>query len=210
MTAAPFSRETIEAAFQALGTYACADGCVIDIAVYGGSALMLVTNFRASTFDVDAIADDANQAQLERYAAKVAADQNLPVGWLNDQVFPYLSDKVDGFATEHDLFRSYPMGSEPGLRVYVPSPEYMCALKLIALRIEGADAKDYEDLAHLTAYLRLKTPADALALVSRFYSRGEVSGRVENGIKRLYDLFEERGAAGVSTPTYFGRGGQPH
>ena len=209
MTRAPLSRQTVEAALEALGKCARQDGRVIDIAIYGGSALMLVSNFRASTFDVDAVADDAQQAHLERYAATVAVELGLAPRWLNDQVFPHLSDKIDGFETEHTLFRSYPVGATPGLRVFVPSAEYMCALKLIALRIEGTGAKDYEDLAHLTTVLDLRTAADALALVSRFYSRGEISGRVENGIKRLYSLFDERGAERVPTPTYLGRSRTP-
>ena len=81
----------------------------------------------------------------------------------------------------------------------------MCALKLIALRIEpGTAAKDFEDLQHLTALLHLDTPEKALALVSRFYSRGDVSGRVENGIRRLYDLLRDAGGPRVATPIYIG------
>lgn len=198
----------IEDAFAGLGQRARTDGRVIDIAVYGGSALMLVSNFRASTADVDAVASDENQAYLEACADELGRTLGLPTGWLNDQVFPYLSDQVDGFACEHSHFRSYPNEAEPGLRVYVPTPEYMCALKLIALRIEpGTAAKDFEDLQHLTALLRLDTPQKALALVSQFYAKGEVAGRVENGIRRLYDLFRERGDRRIAAPIYHGRGG---
>jgi hypothetical protein len=206
---ARLTRDLLETALQRLGALAHADGRVIDIAVYGGSALMLVSNFRASTSDVDAVADDAHQSDLERYARTVGAELDLPEGWLNDQVFPHLSDKVDGLDVDHRFFRSYPNEAEPGLRVFVPTAEYMCALKLIALRIEpGTGAKDFEDLAHLTSLLGLATPEDAVALVSRFYSRGEISGRVENGIKRLYSLLAERGGLPIATPVYHGRGGR--
>ncbi len=195
-----------EAAFAALGHRAREDGRVIDIAVYGGSALMLVSNFRVSTSDIDAVATDENQALIEAYADEVGARLNLPTGWLNDQVFPYLSDRVDGVTDEHRFFKSYPDDAAPGLRVYVPTAEYMCALKLIALRIEpGTAAKDFDDLHHLTALLGLDTPDKALALVSRFYARGETSGRVENGIRRLYDLMRESGGLRVATPRYHGR-----
>ncbi len=197
-----------EAAFTALGERAREDGRVIDIAVYGGSALMLVSNFRASTADIDAVASDENQALIETYAEEVGAKLRLPSGWLNDQVFPYLSDRIDGVTDEHRFFRSYPDDAAPGLRVYVPTAEYMCALKLIALRIEpGTAAKDFDDLRHLTALLGLDAPDKALALVSRFYARGEVSGRVENGVRRLYDLMQESGGPRVASPCYHGRRG---
>ena len=40
---------------------------MIDVALYGGAALLLVSNFREATFDVDAVAGDENQRDLERY-----------------------------------------------------------------------------------------------------------------------------------------------
>ena len=44
-------------AFMELGTHARREGKVIDLAVYGGSALMLASNFRVATEDVDAVVD---------------------------------------------------------------------------------------------------------------------------------------------------------
>jgi hypothetical protein len=42
-------------AFMELGARARQEGKVIDLAIYGGSALMLASNFRVATQDVDAV-----------------------------------------------------------------------------------------------------------------------------------------------------------
>jgi hypothetical protein len=200
----------VEAAFNDLGVLARDEGLVIDVALYGGSALMLVSNFRASTFDVDAVADDVHQKHLERLAAIVGQRRGWSANWLNDDVFPFLSDKVEGVASDHVLFRSYPDAVQPGLRVFVPNAEYMCALKLIALRIEpNTDAKDFDDLVNLTSLLGLSQPEQALALVRHFFTGGTVSERVENGIKRLYEMMHGRPPPSAPAPTYLGRGREP-
>jgi hypothetical protein len=65
---------------------------------------------------------------------------------LNDGVRTYLSPQVEGFA-QHTLFRTYPNEQTPGLRVSVPTAEYMLAMKLMALRIEpGTDRNDFVDI----------------------------------------------------------------
>jgi hypothetical protein len=209
MTPRPsLSASDIEAAFADLGTLARDEGLIIDVALYGGSALMLVTNFRAATYDVDAVANDDNQRHLERLADLVGQRRGWPKDWLNDQVFPFLSDKIDGVATYHELFRSYPDAGLPGMRVFVPTVEYMCALKLIALRIDpGTGAKDLDDLRHLTDIVGLATPDDALALVRQFFDGGTVTARVENGVRRLYDMLHGRSETNTAPPpTYLGRG----
>src|SRR5439155_6296763 len=51
----PFTRERIVAALRELGARAWSRGLTIDLAVYGGSCLALVSNFRVSTRDVDSV-----------------------------------------------------------------------------------------------------------------------------------------------------------
>jgi hypothetical protein len=47
------NRERLLAAFDEIGRQAAAAGTRLEIAVYGGSALMLASNFRFSTEEVD-------------------------------------------------------------------------------------------------------------------------------------------------------------
>jgi hypothetical protein len=53
---AAFERDALLDAFDQIGRAAAAAGTKLQIAVYGGSALMLASNFRFATEDVD-IAD---------------------------------------------------------------------------------------------------------------------------------------------------------
>lgn len=200
----------VESAFEELANLARAESKVIDVALYGGAALLLVSNFREATFDVDAVASDDNQIDLERFAGVVATRRGWQADWLNDQVFPFLSDKAEGVSAHHELFRNYPSAGAPGLRVYVPTVEYMCALKLIALRIDASgDAKDLDDLVHLTALLALDTPEAALALVRQYFDGQSASARVATGIKRLYELIHARANDPAAPPVYLGRGRRP-
>jgi hypothetical protein len=124
---ATFTKDRLIAAFTELGEIALQAGKVIDIAVYGGSCLMLVSNFRMASEDVDAVAI-GDQGFIDEAARVIAAREGWPADWLNDGVRTYLSPAVDA-PEDHALFATYPGETRPGLRVYVPSPEYMLAIK---------------------------------------------------------------------------------
>ena len=49
------SVQDLDDALTELGLRARAQGKVLEIAIYGGSALMLASNFRVTTQDVDAV-----------------------------------------------------------------------------------------------------------------------------------------------------------
>ena len=50
-----FTRELIERAFDGMGALAAARGITIEIAVYGGSCLILASDIRNASGDVDAV-----------------------------------------------------------------------------------------------------------------------------------------------------------
>ena len=200
--------DTLQDVLTELATLARDEGRVIDVAIYGGAALMLVSNFRISTRDVDAVADDDGQRVIERLAAVIAARRAWPTDWLNDDVFPHLSDKIEGTAEHHHLFRSYPCEQEPGLRVFVPSVEYILAMKLMAMRIDKGQGKDRDDIVNFMSIAGLTTPQEALALVTGFYPEAKVTQKVLMGIGDLFrskavprEVFDD------GPPAYLGRGG---
>lgn len=84
------NRSLLEEALTDLGRRAADEGAVIDLAVYGGSALILASNFRAATADVDAVAL-VDQATVDRISAAMAQERGWPSNWLNDGVRTYLS-----------------------------------------------------------------------------------------------------------------------
>src|SRR5688500_658526 len=96
---------TLHDAFMELGALAHREGKVIDLAIYGGSALILASNFRIATEDVDAVAIP-DQETVTRLASEVARRQGLPLQWLNDGVRAYLSPNVEGVQTHHTLLRT--------------------------------------------------------------------------------------------------------
>ena len=66
----------IIAALEMLGQIARREGRVVDIAVYGGAAIILVWGFRVSTMDVGAVCVDAKDNPFLRKAAAVGLESD--------------------------------------------------------------------------------------------------------------------------------------
>jgi len=135
--AATFNREQLLNALDEVGRAAIGAKARLDIAVYGGgSALMLASNFRFGTEDVD-IAELGQPwpAWLREIVEKVAAQNGWSAEWLNDGVTFHLSTTA---VPARDLisFGTFPRKSEKtGVTGFVPTAPYMLALKLKALRV---------------------------------------------------------------------------
>ena len=170
-------RQDLVDGFHDLGTAALAEGKIIDLAVYGGSCLMLVSNFRDASQDVDAVAS-TDQPFVDRIAAEIATRRGWPSDWLNDGVRVYLSPNVDA-PDEHSLIGTYPSEKTPGLRVYVPIAEYMLAMKLMALRIDDAQGfKDKADIDNLLSVTGITTKAGLIEVASKYYPEARVSAKL--------------------------------
>jgi len=199
---------TLEAALTELGTLAHAEGKVIDLAVYGGSALMLASNFRVATQDVDAVAE-SDQSSVNRLAAVIAQRHGWPADWINDGVRTYLSPNVDGVSGHHQLLRAYPSEQQPGLRVFVPTAEYILAMKLMSMRIDESSGKsDLADIINLLGVVGLKSPDDVIKFASGFYPEARVSGRLLLGIGALWRIKDTLTVERPDgSPRYLGRSG---
>lgn len=193
-------------AFMELGSRAQREGKVIDLAIYGGSALMLASNFRVTTQDVDAVVE-GDQEMITRLAEDIARARSWPTDWLNDGVRTYLSPQVSGVQEHHTLFRAYPSEQEPGLRVFVPSPEYLLAMKLMAMRIDPTgDKSDVADILNLLDIVGLTTEEEVINFAAHFYPEAKISPRLRFGIRTLWrakDNFAQEGRH--ATPAYLGR-----
>jgi hypothetical protein len=200
----------LQDAFMELGTEARREGKVIDLAVYGGSALMLASNFRVTTQDVDGVVE-GDPSTIERLARKVAQKRGWPHDWLNDGVRTYLSPNVNGLKEHHALFRAYPSEQEPGLRVFVPTPEYMLAMKLMAFRIDPVAGKsDIVDIINLIEVVGLESADEAVEFAAAFYPEARISGRLKLGIRELWRIKNSRTQEGKhDAPAYLGRGRPP-
>ena len=93
---AAFGRDALLDAFDRIGRAAALAGTKLQIAVYGGSALMLASNFRFATEDVDV-------SELERplpdwlaaIVHEIAVENGWQDDWFNDGVAFHLSSLAD-------------------------------------------------------------------------------------------------------------------
>jgi hypothetical protein len=171
---------------------------------------MLASNFRDTTRDVDGVVS-TDQSLIDRLAATIAASRGWPADWLNDGVRTYLSPNVEGVSEHHQLFRSYPTEQEPGLRVFVPTPEYILAMKLMAMRLdETAGKSDLSDIINLLDVVEIATPEAAIAFAAGFYPEARVSARLLLGLQELWRLKRAHdGKATDEPPAYLGRSRAP-
>ncbi|QXX76376.1 hypothetical protein [Methylovirgula sp. HY1] len=186
-----------------LGEAAANAGKIIDLAIYGGSCLMLVSNFRVASEDVDAVAA-TDQPFIDKIAKAIAKRKSWPQDWLNDGVKTYLSPKVD-LPDAHTLFATYPSEAKPGLRVFVPTAEYMLAMKLMALRIDEISGnKDKEDITNLIKIVNIKSKADLIALAAQYYPEAKVSAKLHLAADHLIAL-SKTPTERHEPPEYLGR-----
>lgn len=163
------TRDRIEQAFAMIGTLAAAEGRLIDIAVYGGSCLVLASNMREVTRDVDAVFL-SERSRGYAIADSVGRQLGLPDAWLNQAVKTYAPPRGN---PEPNLFPygDYPKQGPVGLRVFTPAPEYLLAMKLLASRRDDPEglARDRRDIHRLIGLTGLATKEQLADLVRTCY-----------------------------------------
>ena len=200
------SRDHIRLGLDDLGAEAVAVGKIIDLCIYGGSCLMLVSNFRQASADVDGVAM-TDQRFVDAAAGRIAAKRSWPVDWLDDGVRTFLSPNVD-HPEHHIPVGTYPLEAQPGLRVYVPTAEYRLAMKLMSMRIDALGRpKDLDDIVALMNVVEIRSKGDLVALASSFYPEARVGAKLLLAADRLIREASERAGSGDEAPTYADRGG---
>jgi hypothetical protein len=169
---AAFSRDALLDAFDQIGRAAVKAGTKLQIAVYGGSALMLASNFRFATEDVDVSKlERPLPVWLAEVIEQIARENSWQDDWFNDAVAFHLSSLADS-AADHLEFGTFPRdGTAPGLVVSVPSAEYLLALKLKAARITDPLRGETErlDILNLMRVVGISTVEDAITLLGRYF-----------------------------------------
>ncbi|MEQ1952631.1 hypothetical protein [Mesorhizobium sp. CN2-181] len=169
-----FDRAELLAAFDEIGEAAHRNGALIHFAVYGGSALMLASNFRFGSEDVDIAELPMPWPQwLAEVVAMIAARHGWSKDWLNDAVSFHLS-RIATMEGDHVEFGTFPRSDvEPGLVVYVPTAEYLLALKVKAIRVLDPlqGAKEAEDIRNLMKIVGAEGPDAAIGIMSRYFPR---------------------------------------
>ena len=199
---AAFDRDALLDAFDRIGRAAALAGTKLQIAVYGGSALMLASNFRFTTEDVDVSKlEHPLPDWLGTVVGEIAQQNGWDEDWFNDGVAFHLSPLADS-AGDHLEFGTFPRDSETaGLVVSVPSPEYLLALKLKAFRVLDPVRGETErlDILNLMRVVGIATVEEAIALLGRYFPLSAASS------EKQQFLLKNMTRAGVAdAPKYLG------
>lgn len=164
-----------------------AAGMVVDLSVYGGAALALAFNLRETTRDVDAVVRGAPDF-LRAAVADIAREEGWPPAWLNDGVKGFVAERE-----KMELMEAFQSGAGGGLRLYTPAPEYLFAMKCMAMRAMdfegGHDVADIDALADLAD---VRDVESALSLVEAFYPASRIPPKVRFGVEEIMERVAAR------------------
>ena len=155
---------------QELDAELAAQGVIGEVCLYGGAVMCLVYDARPSTKDVDAVFRPVQQ--MRQAIGRVAANHQLRDDWLNDA--------VKGFVVEHPQ-RIFLDAAH--LKVYVPEPDYLLAMKTLAARV---DTTDRQDIEFLIDALGLKHPDEVFAILEKYYPRQQIKPATQYFVEELF------------------------
>jgi hypothetical protein len=164
--------QRIQELFTMLNERLAAEDVVGEVYLVGGAVMALAFAARPSTNDVDALF--APKEVVRRLARQVAVDAGVPENWLNDAVKGFLSDRGE-FSSWLELSH---------LKVFVPVPEYLLAMKCLAFRL-GPEFHDEADVRYLLRYLNLENAGEALAVVERYYPADRIPAKTRFALEEL-------------------------
>ena len=154
-------------------------GMLVDLSIYGGAALVLAFDIRRATRDVDAVVN-GNPDFLRNAVRAIAEIEGWPDDWLNDGVKGFTSSRESMKLLQH-----FEAAQGSGLRVLTPSPEYLFAMKCMAMRLDlSSDVADIEALAGIANIRDVKT---ALELVADFYPSQNIPAKVRFGVEEIME-----------------------
>lgn len=173
------TREQVLAALSALSEELGREGVTGEVCLFGGSAMVIAFSARISTKDVDALFQPA--AIIRALALRIAAERHLPPDWLNDGVKGFLSDRHETTASGLPQFEN--------LRLTMPVPEYLLAMKCMAARIGATadEATDVGDIVFLIRHLKLRSAKDVLGLVGQYYPANRIPVKTQYLVEGLFE-----------------------
>ena len=153
------SREKILKCLRLLGEALADQGLHGEILLTGGAAMCLVHSARDMTKDIDALYEPKDA--VNRVAAIIAEQENLPADWLNDSVKGFIGPNAP--TEEFIAFK--------GLRVQSVSAEYLLAMKLMSARY---GEKDYDDIRFLLHKLKINEANQAYDVVEIYFAKDRI------------------------------------
>lgn len=158
---------------QEIDTELAEQNIIGEICIYGGAAMCLAFKARVSTKDVDAVFEPVKS--IRGIISRIANKYNLRQDWLNFAV------KI--FVVEHEKRILFDF---PNLKVFVPSSDYLLAMKVLALRAESFDAEDVE---FLIEKMKINSIDKVFEIVKNYYPYKDLKTET---IFLLEELFAKR------------------
>ena len=173
------SREQILRALQSLADQLGQQGVMGEVCLFGGTVMVLAFTARLTTKDVDALFQPAQT--IRELARRVADEQRLPADWLNDGVKGFLSQRHETTAGNLPQY--------PHLRLTMPVPEYLLAMKCMAARLAGTTGEqaDVPDIIFLIRHLKLKSANEVLDLVAQYYPANRIPVKTQYLVEGLFE-----------------------
>jgi hypothetical protein len=163
-------KEEIQSHLEALSMKLSMKNVAGEICLYGGAVMCLVYDARPATKDVDAVFTPASE--IRNAALLIAEECGLPEDWLNDA--------VKGFLVPHGRRVFLDL---PSLKVYVPEPDYLLAMKALSARVDGADQND---VRFLVREMGLSTPEQVFDIVRKYYAHERIKPATQFFIEEIF------------------------
>ena len=175
------SKEQILGGLRALSDELGKEGVTGEICLFGGTVMVLAFAARVATKDVDALFQPAQA--IREIARRIADEQKLPSDWLNDGVKGFVSARHETTAGNLPQF--------PHLRVTMPIPEYLLAMKCMAARVGGGgdEPSDVADIIFLIRHLKLGSSQRKFWMLdgATYYPASRIPVKTQYLVEDLFD-----------------------
>jgi hypothetical protein len=176
----PLDRQRILDALDELSRRLAQRGATAEVCLFGGAAMILAFQSRQATKDIDAIF--APTALVRELAAEIGRERGYDAGWFNDG--------VKGFVSEQGQFTPANLPQFSNLRVMMPVPNYLLAMKCLAARVPTPDATDVQDVKFLLRHLSLRDARQVLDLVEAYYPRNLIQPKTQYFVEAVLEEME--------------------
>ena len=173
------TREAIVCALSSLSEELGKQNVTGELCLFGGTVMVLAFTARLSTKDVDALFQPT--PLIRELARRIGEEQHLPADWLNDGVKGFISARHETMAGNLPQF--------PHLRLTMPVPEYLLAMKCMAARLGGTtgEASDVPDIVFLIRHLGLESARVVLDLVGLYYPANRIPVKTQYLVEGLFE-----------------------
>ncbi|MBO4335122.1 MAG: hypothetical protein J5846_04730 [Desulfovibrio sp.] len=184
--------KTIRNALARLGAVLDEENIQCHICLYGGSAMMFISDLSNLSKDIDyrVVPFDGMATEhlrslesiVRRAAFAVGESLNLDVDWMNDAV------KI--FASEYEDYSSEMTFGNGALQVLTPSPKCLLAMKCLCLR-DDETLKDANAVKILLKVLNIRDLETVNQIVKQYFPRKDIPleqmAKIDGILKELSD-----------------------